>query len=147
VNLAKSSRMYARLSFTDGDVVVAPRDRDLFLISAEKATEACRETIQAEQRVKQFEEQLLTPLNEWCQRHQDKLKACYVPLPERYIRIFCVTKSKAFDFEFAEKIAGLEVELASAGWRVNTFQLPEADEESLGTFFNPIGALEVYAEG
>jgi hypothetical protein len=57
-----------------------------------------------------------------------------------------VTRSRQFDFDFAEDVAGLELRLAKAGWRVGTFQLPDADDDSLATFFNPDGALEVYAE-
>src|SRR5438309_5705742 len=38
-------RQIARLNFEDGQVVVTPKDRDIFLISAEKATEACRNAV------------------------------------------------------------------------------------------------------
>ncbi len=48
---APPRRKYARLRFADGEVVVSPRDRDLFLISAEKATEACRNAIQQDHRI------------------------------------------------------------------------------------------------
>ena len=57
-----------------------------------------------------------------------------------------VTISPRFDFNPAQEMAALELRLAKAGWRVGVLQLPHADEESLSTFFNPEGALEVYAK-
>lgn len=128
-------------------MVVSPRDRDIFLISAEKATEACRNAVQQDRRIKQFEEEFLTPLNDWCVAHADRVKACYIPVPEGNVRVFIVTNSRQFDFDFAEEVAALELRLAKAGWEVGSFQLPLADDGSLATFFNPDGALEVYAEG
>ncbi|MBM3993649.1 MAG: hypothetical protein FJ303_05790 [Planctomycetes bacterium] len=57
-----------------------------------------------------------------------------------------MTKSARFDFCLADKIAALERELANAGWHVGLSQLPAAQNRSLATFFNPEGALEVYAQ-
>jgi hypothetical protein len=141
-----TTRKYARLSFSDGEVVVHPRDQDIFLISAEKATEACRNAVQQDQRVKRFVEELLTPLHEWCVANAERVKACYLPTPTHHIQVFVVTNSRRFDFEFAEKVALLEREFAKKGWRIGVSQLPDADDDSLATFFNPEGALEVYAQ-
>jgi hypothetical protein len=138
-------RKFARLSFSDGEVVVSPRDRDIFLISAEKATEACRNAIQLDNRIKRFEAELLTPLNAWCVENAYKVKACYLPVPRQHIQVFVVTNSRKFDFEFAEKVAALELQFATLGWRIGITQLPEAGDNSLATFFDPDGALEVYA--
>lgn len=138
---------YARLSFTDGEVVVSPRDRDIFLISAEKATEACRNAVQQDRRIKQFEAELLTPLHSWCVANADRVRACYIPIPGSHIQVFVVTNSRKFDFDFAEKVALLERKFAAGGWRIGISQLPDADDDSLATFFKPDGALEVYAEG
>ena len=53
---------------------------------------------------------------------------------------------RAFDFDLAEEIAAVERELAKAGWRVGVSQLPAAEDRSLETYFNPDGALEIYAQ-
>jgi hypothetical protein len=140
-------RKYARLSFTDGEVVVSPRDRDIFLISAEKATEACRNAIQQDHRIKRFEDEFLTPLHEWCVANAERVRACYIPVPASMIQVFVVTNSRRFDFDFAVKVAEVERKFASEGWRIGVSQLPDADEDSLATFFNLDGALGVYAEG
>jgi hypothetical protein len=65
-------------------------------------------------------------------------------MPGIHIQVFVVTPQ--FDFDLAPAVAELELALARQGWRVGLLQLPNADQESLATFFNPEGALEVYAQ-
>ena len=88
----------------------------------------------------------MLPLHDWCVRHAAQVAACYLPLPAGHLQAYIVTTSSRFDFGLAEDIAALERDLASAGWRVGLFQLPKAEDRSLATFFNPEGALEVYAQ-
>jgi hypothetical protein len=88
----------------------------------------------------------LLPLHHWCAEHAERVDACYLPLPAGRLQAFIVTKSPRFDFDLAEGIAALERQLAGEGWRVGVFQLPAAEELSLATFFNPDGALEIYAQ-
>jgi hypothetical protein len=135
-----------RLSYRDGQVMVTPEDQDIFFISAEKATEACRDAVRDEQRIAGFTAKFLLPLHDWCVRHAERVAACYIPLPAGHVQVFIVTTSPRFDFELAAEVADLERQLAGAGWRVGVFQLPRADDRSLATFFNPEGALEVYAK-
>jgi hypothetical protein len=139
-------RPFARLSFEDGEIVVTPRDRSIFLISAEKATEACRDAVRSEERLARFESDFLVPLNDWCVAHAGRVRACYIPRPRGHIQVFVVTNSPAFDFDLAAEMAALERNLARAGWLVSVLQLPGADDESLATFFNPEGALEIHAQ-
>jgi hypothetical protein len=139
-------RQFARLSFTDGEVVVKPKDKDIFLISAERATEACKSAHQEANRIKRFETEFLVPLHEWCVAHSEQVRSCYIPVAVRpHVQVFIVASSRHFDLDFAEKVGRLELEL-SKGWRVGISHLPDADEAALGTFFNSEGALEVYAK-
>jgi hypothetical protein len=135
-----------RLSYRDGQIMVTPEDQDIFFISAERATEACREAVKTGERIASFKAKFLLPLHQWCAQHADRVAACYLPLPAGHIQAFIVTSSPRFDFGLAEEIAGLERELARVGWRVGVSQLPAAEDRSLATFFNPEGALEVYAQ-
>ncbi|MBY0456456.1 MAG: hypothetical protein K2V38_03905 [Gemmataceae bacterium] len=139
-------RMPVRLKFSDGQVTVTPQDMDTFVISAERATEACKEAIKRGERFQQFQEELLLPLHSWCVGRAPPVRACYMPMPVGSVRVFVVTGSKRFDFALAEEIAKLERDLHQAGWRVSISQLPAAEEDSLSTFFSPDGALEVYAQ-
>ncbi len=141
---ALARREPIRLSYGAGQVMVTPEDQDVFFISAEKATEACREAVRVEERVARFKRGFLLPLHDWCVVNAERLSACYVPRPAGHVQVFVVTSSPRFDFELAEEVAALEMRLAKAGWRVGVSQLPRADE--LSTFFNLEGALEVYAQ-
>ncbi len=144
---ALASKKPVRLSYEDGHIVVTPQDQDKFLISAERAIQACRETVQMDERITNFKEKFLLPLNRWCAHHASRVAACYLPLPMSSLQAFVVNNSSKFDFELANEVAALERDLARAGWRVGVVQLPAADEfNSLATFFNPEGALEVYAQ-
>ena len=135
-----------RLSYRDGQVMVTPEDQDIFFISAEKAMDACREAVKTDERIAAFKARFLLPLHQWCDAHADRVAACYLPLPAGHLQVYIVTTWKRFDFGLAEEIAGLERDLAQAGWRVGVSQLPAAENRSLATFFNPEGALEVYAQ-
>jgi hypothetical protein len=135
-----------RLSYQDGQIMVTPEDQDIFFISAEKATEACRDAVRMDERVTAFKEKFLLPLHAWCAQRADRVAACYLPRPAGQIQAFVVTTSSRFDFNLAEEIAAVERELAQAGWRVGVTQLPGAEHHSLATFFTLEGALEVYAQ-
>lgn len=135
-----------RLRFSDGQVVVTPQDMDTFVISAGRATEACQEAVRREGWIQQFQQDFLVPVHAWCVRHAPPVRACYMPMPAGAIRLFVVTTAPRFDFELAAGIAGLERMLQRAGWRVTISQLPAAEDDSLGAFFTPDGALEVYAQ-
>ncbi|MFI5382159.1 MAG: hypothetical protein ACHRHE_22920 [Tepidisphaerales bacterium] len=145
--LDATRRRVTRLTFQDGEVVVTPKDRDIFLISAARATEACRDAVQLDKRIERFQSEILVPLHDWCLAHDDKVRACYIPTsPGRHLQVFVVTRLREFDFALAAEVAHFELKLAQSGWRVGVSQLPEADDESLATFFSPEGAFEVYAD-
>jgi hypothetical protein len=139
-------RSYARLNFEDGEVLVTPRDRSIFMISAEKAIEACRKAMLREEGLERFESEFLVPLHDWCVAHADRVRACYIPMPGANVPVFIVTLNPRFDFDLAEEMAALERKLARSGWRVGVTQLPRTDHKTQATFFHFEGALEVYAQ-
>lgn len=139
-------RNTVRLKFTDGEVLVTPRDMDAFVMSANRATEACKEAAREAGRIKQFQEEFLVPVHDWCVRHSRHVRSCYVPVPTSGISVYVVTRDKRFDFGLADETAQLEAILQRSGWPAAVSQLPATDEDSIGTFFSPDGALEVYAQ-
>lgn len=126
--------------------MVPPEDQDIFFISAEKATSACREAVKTEERVAAFKARFLLPLHDWCMQHADRVAACYLPLPAGHLQAFIITTSPRFNFALAEEIAALELQFAKGGWKIGVSQLPKAEDISLTTFFNPEWPLEVYAQ-
>jgi len=145
--LQTKARGSTRLSFADGQVVVSPRDRDVFAISAAKAIEACQGEVKKGEYVERFSSQFLAPLHDWCLINSGRIRACYLAVPSDSIPVFVVTKSRRFDFEFAEKVAAIELQLAQAGWQVSVLQLPNADDESLSAFVDLEKAIQVYVNG
>ena len=135
----------ARLSFASGELVVMPKDYDLFLICAEKATELHRKLIERDERIRRFMSDLLVPLHEWCVARKGEIKSCHLPIPGIHIQVFIVTKSRKFDFDLAEETAALELGLARSGWRIGVMQLPDTEPESQSPFFDANEALQVYA--
>ncbi len=134
-----------RLTFRDGEVMVTPRDQDIFFISAVKATEACTNVIRAEQRVSRFTDELLRPLAEWCERHKDKVSACYVLLPESAVLpVYVVGAKEVYDFALTEELSRLAVWFNERGWSVHLSQLPLGDADQLAGYFHPDKALQVY---
>jgi len=51
-----------RLTYRDGEVMVTPEEKDIFFISLEKATEACREAVKTDERIVAFKAKFLVPL-------------------------------------------------------------------------------------
>jgi len=137
---------FVRLSSDGGKVVVTPEDEDRFVITAQNAVKACQEHQRTNEAIKQFKSGLLLPLMEWCEANQHWVSACYVPVPVGYVQVFVVGKSPKYDFGLGTELAQLELALVDAGWRVNVLQIPHADDEELKTYFDPEGALLVYAQ-
>ena len=88
--------------------MATPEDQDIFFISAEKATEACRNAVKTEERIAGFKSKFLVPLYDWCVGHKDRVAACYLPLPSGHIKAFIVTNSSRFNFSLGEEIAALK---------------------------------------
>lgn len=141
----RSSRRVARLRFDGGQVIVNPKDRSVFLMSAEKATGGFRKPVPAENRIEKFESEFLIPLYGWCRQH-GSVRACYYRVPVDQVQVLVVTADPKFDFDFATEVAKLELRLAKAGWQVSVSQLPHADTESPETFFGSGLAVEIYAK-
>jgi hypothetical protein len=137
-------RSPAKLSFKDGEVMVTPQDQDIFFISAEKATEACREVIRQDQRVSKFKEEIVVPLGEWRRRHQDKVLACYVLIPDSpVIPVYMVGTSEQYDFELTKELSKLASDFDERGWSVHVSQIPRCDADHLAGYFVPDHALQI----
>src|SRR5436309_1868663 len=123
-------RAPVKLGFKDGEVMVTPQDQDIFFISAEKATEACREVIRQDQRVARFKDEIVVPLREWRQRHQDKVLACYVLIPDSpVIPVYMVGAGEQYDFELTKELSQLASEFDDRGWSVHISQIPRCEAE------------------
>lgn len=137
---------YIRLNFDGGDVIVTPGDEDRFVITAQNAVEACKESHLKNQALQIFKMELLAPLNEWCTKHEQEIDSCYIPMSYRQVQVFVITKSQKYDFVLGEALSALELFFVDKGWRISILQLPKSEEEELHTFFNIKESILVYAK-
>lgn len=134
-----------RLNFQDGQVIVTPEDQDIFFISAEKATEACKDLIRNEERVKRFTDGVILPLQQWSKTHKDQIHACYLAFPESAVLlVYMIGSSEQYDFALTEELSKLASDFEERGWSVQAAQIPRCPDEDLPAFFNPQSALLVY---
>jgi hypothetical protein len=130
-----------------GHVTVEPKDEDRFVISAQKAVDACQQHQRTEQAIKLFKQKFLAPLRQWCDRHASKVLACYVPPPlAGHLEVFVIGRTQKYDFDLGREAAKLELALFDAGWRVSVMLIPDCPPDSLRAHFNSDGAIEVYAQ-
>jgi hypothetical protein len=134
-----------RLSFRDGEVMVTPKDQDVFFLSAEKATEACRVLIRQEERVARFTAEVLQPLAKWCEEHHGQISACYLLPPESAVLpVYVVGAREEYDFDLTRGLSDLALAFEERGWSVHASQIPRCEAEELRGFFDPDQALQVY---
>ncbi len=134
------------LTYSARQITVEPENEDRFGMTARKAVQACVDRHREDQAMLRFKQDFLRPVRDWCERHADTVKGCYIPDPVGFVQVFVVTTSSRFDFDLGAELAALELQLFDAGWRASVTQLPDADDAELATFFNPKGAIEVYAD-
>ncbi len=136
-----------RLRFDDGQVVVSPEDQDVFVISSQKAVEACQLMADFARKYASFKDDVLLPLHEWCLTRADRVASCYVGEPQGgSMPIFVIGKSEQYDFELLPELARMDIRFFQAKWTAICHQLPAGDLETLSTFFDPETALQVYAQ-
>lgn len=137
-------RTPVKLSFKDGEIMVTPQDQYIFFISAEKATEACREVIRQDQRVARFKDEIVVPLAEWRKNHRDKVLACYLLIPDSpVIPVYMVGTSEQYDFELTKELSQLASEFDERAWSVHVSQIPRCEAEQLTGYFVPDHALQI----
>jgi hypothetical protein len=137
-------RETVKLSFQDGEVMVTPKDQDIFFINAEKATEACSAVIRQEERVARFKDEIILPLARWCEEHKEQVSACYVLVPESAVLpVYMIGTSDKYDFSLTEELSTLSSWFEERGWSVHVSQIPRCDIEQLSGFFVPDHALQI----
>ncbi len=141
----RARRAPVRLSFRDGELLVTPKDQDIFFISAEKATEACSHVIRQEERVARFTQEFLVPLAQWCEQHKERISACYLTVPQSAVLlVYVIGANEQYDFGLTGMLSELAFWFEEQGWSVHASQIPRCDVEQLSGFFNPEQALQIY---
>jgi hypothetical protein len=133
------------LTYQDGKVMVTPEDQDIFFISAERATEACKDVIRHEERIKRFTDEVLLPLQQWCEAHKKEISACYMAFPESAVLpVYVIGAREEYDFALTKALSQLASEFEQQGWSIQAAQIPRCSPEDLLGYFNPENALVIY---
>jgi hypothetical protein len=99
----------------------------------------------AERFWRQLAEEFLPAVRKWCEEHQDKVAACYVPLAKDHLKVFVLRKSVGYDFTLSDDVTDLETRLFEMQWPAEILQLPNGPQSTLEAFFKPAASIEVYA--
>jgi hypothetical protein len=143
---SETRRLPVRLSYRDGQVMVTPEDKSIFFISADKDTEACKNAVRYEERVQQFENELIFPLRDWCEVRADKVSACYFcPSEAGVLPVFVVGRTEEYDFALSKDVSDLAIIFESKGWSLDPHLAGACPDEELYSLFNTDLALQIYS--
>jgi hypothetical protein len=121
-----------------------PEDQDRVVNEAQRALLASQNGLAAERFWRQFVDEFLTPIHQWCHEHHDRVEACYVPFPKDHLRVFVVRRSQRYDFTLSEGLSGMEMDLFEKGWESEINQIPRG---RLEMFFDPAASIQIYGNG
>lgn len=127
-------------------VLVTTEDEDRFSLTCAQAIEACK--IHTSRKV-WFEElrSLFSQVNEWAIKNQSAVRCCYAQPRAGLVAIFIIPIKDSFDFDLADKIADLDLELSQEFPLVpaEVLQIP-GNEDGLQTFVDTHTAKHLYGE-
>jgi len=135
------------LRFDGGKVFITPEDHPRFIMAAKRAVKILQREKAVEEKLRQFNDEYLPLLYQWCLDRRDKIRACYLDAPTPHgLTVFVIAATDQYDFELGDEISQFALRLEREGWSSNILQIPDGEEEDLRTFFKPENALEVYAQ-
>jgi hypothetical protein len=135
------------LRFDGGKVFITPEDHPRFIMAAKRAVRILQREKAVEEKLRQFNDEYLPQLHQWCLDRCDKIRACYLGAPTPHgLTVFVIAVTDQYDFELGDEISQFALRLEREGWSSNIIQIPDGEEEDLRTFFKPENCLEVYAQ-
>lgn len=128
-------------------VVVTTEDEDRFSLTCAQAIEACK--IHTSRKV-WFEElrSLFLHVNGWAIKNKDHVRSCYAQPRAGLVAIFIIPIKDSFDFDLADQIADLDLELSQEFPLVpaEVLQIPGGEEDGLRTFVDSDIAKHLYGK-
>lgn len=128
-----------------GHVFVTADDADRFYAFAQEAVKASQLQQSPPQILRIFQDEILAPLREWCERRTGRVKACYVPVPRGHLEAYVIGSSQQYDFKLGHESAELSLEFLDRGIHILVMPIPNSADEATFCHFDPEGAFLVYA--
>jgi hypothetical protein len=126
-------------------VVVAPDDRDRFVMTEEDAARACKRAQDDNEFRKQFQE-MLSYVHDWCAQNPQKIRAGYVTVGDSALNVLLCLEQRDYDFSLEDALVQLDIDIAERFplCIVEVLQLPN---QARLTSELPQEALLVYGDG
>src|SRR5487761_1237910 len=128
-----------QLTWNGTKVAVSPEEQDRLVNEVQRTFLASQNGLAFERFLRQFTNEFLPAIHQWCQEHHDRVEACYVPFPNDHVRVFVVRRSNRYDFTLSDDLSDLEMDLFEKQWPSEIIQVPRG---YLVTFFDPAAAIQ-----
>lgn len=136
-----------RVKWNDGQVVIEPKDNDIFAVTAQQAIEGCRWQTKVQEVGDRFKEEIIERIHKWCVDHDSLVRYCYSAfVGGEGLAVYVVGQSNNYDFGLGDEMASLQSTLHNAGWLIQVLQIPVDNKEDLESFFSIDEAIEIYAK-
>lgn len=128
----------------DRDYVIHPESNDIFIRSGKQIVAACQLGISVEVWINEIES-LVDHVDKWCRDRSARIRACFLSPAGMKSTLFFIPKTGHFDFDLADELAVLSVELMNH-FNVGTIELRQIPWTELDRFLNPMKAALIYGE-
>lgn len=134
------------LNWTDGQLDVSPQLQQRLLAEVQQGICESQEAAALQWLVSRFQSLFLKRLHVWCEKHRERIEACYVlcPLSGEQIKVLMVRRSPKFDFALSDSIADLETVFQQADWPCDILQAAPDSPGELQALFDAHGSINVY---
>jgi len=119
----------------DRPVVLHPEDDDLFVRTGQQVIQACHLDISIEVWLDEFRS-MLNEVAQWCNEHQNGVRACYAAPRGGSIGLYFVPQSESFDFDLADLLAPLNRDLVKK-YNVGMIEIHQIPQHELDRFIPP----------
>lgn len=96
--------------------------------------------------VAQFTDELLAPVEQWCQAHADRVSECYVATHERQLAVYVHPANGSYDHSLGSSLADLELGLHRGGWDCLVLQNGGANATPDNPYFRLEDAIKVFPQ-
>ncbi|MGB7158801.1 MAG: hypothetical protein WBD40_12080 [Tepidisphaeraceae bacterium] len=126
----------------DRQVVVHPKDDDLFVLTGRQAIQACQLGISIELWLNEFES-MLRHVEGWASEHADKVVECFAMPRDARVVLFVIPSSPHYDFDLADELVELNTHLMKA-FNIGMVELHQVPEAEVERFLDPSHAKRIY---
>lgn len=135
------------LDARDGrDVLFEPLDEDRFVLSCGEAVK-CAQIGMGVQALGDEIREAIRGARTWLDKRRESILACYATLRDGQILFVVIPSAPSFDFELANDLADLDIEIAEATLcHCEVIQVPAKCTEDLSGFLDPRFLTMVYGD-